>query len=498
MLADNDLLSMQQARILAENAAAAQKGLAEYPQEKLDAAVEGIASAMEAHAPELARMSCEETGYGNVRDKEIKDLFACRALRRAMEGVRCVGALKEDPAGNILEVGVPRGPIAVLCPSTSPVSTTIAAALLAVKSGNAAVFCLHPRAARVMARALDMIIEAGQRAGLPENALSYLPLPARQGIAELIGHPAIRLVLNSGVDRMLPLCRDCGKPMIYGGTGNGPAFIERSADVRLAAEQIVLSKSFDYGTAPSAEQCVVVDAAVEEEARKAFQQCGAYFMTDAEASALGAMLFQPDGRRRRDMVAVDAPTLARRAGFQAPGASVLIADRRFVSEADNYNRELLAPILPWYVEDDWRHACEKCIELLLYDRSGHSLSIHAQDPDVVRQFALKKPVARVLVNSPACFGGMGATSRLFPAMTLGSSTGLGISSDNLSPLNLVYVRRIGYADRSVGDFLRCIGAGAGTEHGRQACHAGGGDGGMEALKQAILRSLRTTCGNNQL
>ena len=490
MLADNDLLSMQQARILAENAGSAQKALAEYPQEKLDAAVACIASALEMRARELALMSCEETGYGNARDKEIKNLFSCRAVRRSMEGVRCVGALREDPAGNVLEVGVPRGPIAVLCPSTSPVSTSIAAALLAVKSGNAAVFCLHPRAARVMTRVLDMISEAGQSAGLPENTLSYLPLPARQGVAELIGHPTIRLVLNSGVDRMLPLCRDCGKPMFYGGTGNGPAFIERSADVRLAAEQIVLSKSFDYGTAPSAEQCVVVDAAVEDEARKAFLQCGAYFMTDEEAAALGAMLFQPDGRRRRDMVAVDAPTLARRAGFQAPGASVLVADRRFVSEADAYNRELLAPILPWYVEDDWRHACEKCIELLLYDRSGHSLSIHARDPEVVRQFALKKPVARVLVNSPACFGGMGATSGLFPAMTLGSSFGPGISSGNLSPLDLVYVRSIGYADRSVGDFLRCIGAGAGTGSGQRACHSGGGDGGMEALRQAILQSMR--------
>ncbi len=498
MLADNDLLSMQQARILAENAGAAQKGLAEFSQEKLDAAVAGVASAMEAHVRELALLSCEETGYGNARDKEIKDLFVCRALRRSMEGVRCVGALREDPAGNVLEVGVPRGPIAVLCPSTSPVSTAIAAALVAVKSGNAAVFCLHPRAARVMARALDMIIEAGRHAGLPENALSYLPLPARQGVAELIGHPAMRLVLNSGVDRMLPLCRDCGKPMIYGGTGNGPAFIERSADVRLAAEQIVLSKSFDYGTAPSAEQCVVVDGAVESEAREAFLQCGAYFMTDEEATALGSMLFQPDGRRRRDMVAVDASTLARRAGFQAPGASVLIADRRFVSEADAYNRELLAPILPWYVEDDWRHACEKCIELLLYDRSEHSLNIHAQNPEVDSQFALQKHVARVLVNSPACFGGMGATSRLFPAMTLGSSFGLGISSDNLSPLNLVYVRRIGYAERSVGDFLRCIGAGAGTESGQRARHAGGGDGSMEALKLAILRSMRGFRGNDQL
>ncbi len=496
MLADNDLLSMQQARILAENAGAAHKALAAFPQERLDGVVERIASAMEGHARELAQLSCEETGYGNPRDKEIKNLFASRALCRALRGVHCVGALKTDASGNILEVGVPRGPVAVLCPSTSPVSTTVSAALLAVKSGNAAVFCLHPRAARVMARTLDMIIEAGKDAGLPENAIAYLPLPARQGVAELIGHPAVRLVLNSGVDRMMALCRAGGKPMIYGGTGNGPAFIERSANILRAAQQIVFSKSFDYGTAPSAEQCVVVDAAVEPEARQAFRQYGAYFMTEQEAAALKDMLFQPDGRRRRDMVAVDAPTLARRAGFQAPGASVLVADRRFVSETDAYNRELLAPILPWYVEDDWRHACEKCIELLLYDRSGHSLSIHAEDPEVVRQFALKKPVARVLVNSPACFGGMGATSGLFPAMTLGSSYGLGITSDNLSPRDLVYVRRIGYLERSADEFLRCIGAGAGAAGSPRIPQESSGDNEFEALRRALRDSMRGLYGHH--
>ncbi|MBP3729892.1 MAG: aldehyde dehydrogenase family protein [Mailhella sp.] len=493
MIADNDLLSMQQARILAENAGVAQKRLAELPQDFLDGVVGRIASALENHARELALLAYEETGYGNLRDKEIKLLFVCRALSRVLDGKKCVGALKEDAIGNILEVGVPRGPVAALCPSIDPVSTAASTALLAVKSGNAVVFCLHPRAARAMAKTLDIAIEAGLAAGLPENSLAYLPIPARQGVAELLGHPDIRLVVNSGVERLLDVCRQSGKPMIYGGTGNGPAFIERSADIRAAAEDIVVSKAFDCGTSPSAEQCVVVDAVIENEARLAFRQCGAYFMTEKESAALAAMLFQPDGRHRRDLVGVDAPTVAERAGFKAPGATVLIADRRFVSETDAYNRELLAPILPWYVEDDWRHACEKCIELLLRGRTGHSLSIHSKDSDVVRQFALKKPVARMLVNSPASLGGMGATSGLFPAMTLGSSTGLGITSDNLSPDNLVYVRRIGYPERSAEDFLRCIGAGKCTDtvakaNELSASHEKQDE--FEALKHALRETIR--------
>ncbi len=491
MLADNDLLSMQQARILAENAAAAQKKLADFSQDRLDAAVRHVAGVLAEYAGELASQEWEETGYGNPRDKEIKNRFACLGVGRALEGLKCVGALKEDGAGNILEVGVPRGPVAALCSSLSAVSALISTALAAIKSGNAVVFSLHPRAVRSMQRASELAAEAAADAGLPEGTVSCLSVPARRGAMELMSHPAIRLVLNSGADRMLGLCNQSGKPVIYGGTGNGPAFIERTADLAKAAEDIISSKIFDCGTSPSAEQCVVVDAPAEAQAREAFRSRGAYFMTDREASALGAMLFQADGRHRRDLVGVDAPTIARRAGFEAPGATVLMADRRFVSETDSYNRELLAPILPWYVEDDWRHACEKCIELLLYDRSGHSLSIHSSDKEVVRQFALKKPVARVLVNAPACFAGMGATSGLFPAVTLGSSFGLGITSDNLSPFNLVYIRRIGYAQRSTGAFFAEM-AGGGEKH---AAAAGDPDA-FEELKRSLSEAIRRIYAQN--
>ncbi len=487
MLADNDLLSMQQARILAENAGAAQKLLSEFSQEKLDAIVCHVAQALAGHAGELASLEWDETGYGNARDKELKNRFACLGVGNAMKNLKCVGILRKDDAGNILEVGVPRGPAAVLCSSLNSVSAVISTALVAIKSGNAVVFALHPRAVNAMRRTVDLIAGAGAAAGLPENAVSCLAVPARRGAMELMSHPAMHLVLNSGADRMLDLCRQCGKPFIYGGTGNGPSFIERTADIGKAAEDIIASKIFDYGISPSAEQCVVVDSPVEAEAREAFRHRGAYFMSEHEASALAALLFQPDGRHRRDLVGVDAPSIARRAGFDAPGASVLVADRRFVSETDVYNRELLAPVLPWYVENDWRHACEKCIELLLYDRSGHSLSIHSRDSDVIRQFALKKPVARILVNAPASFAGMGATSNLFPAVTLGSSFGLGVTSDNLSPFNLVYIRRIGYEQRSAGAFAEEMSMNSPTDSQSD---------GFEELKRSISDVIRRIYAQN--
>lgn len=490
MIADKDLLSMQYARILAENAREAQRKLAGFPQEKLDTIVEHVAAEVERHARELAVMSFEETDYGRWQDKLIKIGFVCRAVLRGLRGIRCVGVLKEDENGNILEVGVPLGVIVALCPSTSPVSTTIYKALLAIKSGNAIIFSLHPRAVNCMKRTLDLIIAAAEECGLPEGSISYLATSTRSGTVELMRHPATSLVLLTGVVGMLDAAQACGKPLICGGTGNGPAFIERSADVRQAVRDIIFSKSFDCGIAPSAEQCVVVDSRIAEETRRAFQEEGAYFMREQEVHALAELFFHHDGRRRRDMIGLDAPTLARRAGFEAPAHTrVLIAERKYVSDTDAYNRELLNPVLPWYVEDDWQHACEKCIELLLYDRAGHTLVIHSRDEDVIRQFALKKPVARLLVNTPAALGGMGATTELFPAMTLGSGlAGQGISSDNVSPLNLVYVRRVGYGVRPADELVHMFG-----ECGQaspEACPRNGTDINLDALRQVLRETLR--------
>jgi len=479
MIADNDLLSMQYARILAENAKEAQKKLAAFPQEKLDAIVESIACEMEKHARELAELSCEETEYGRCEDKEKKNLFVCRTVKEALRGMRCVGPLREDASGHVLEVGVPLGVIAAVCPSTSPVSTTIYKALLAVKSGNAIVFTLHPRAVRTMRRTLDLVIEAAVKAGLPEGCISYLSVTARKGTAELMQHPAVSLILLTGVVSLLDAAIASGKPLICGGTGNGPAFIERTADIRQAVADIMLSKTFDFGIAPSAEQCVVVDAPAAEEVREAFVEQGAYFMKEEEVRLLASRLFHHDGRRRTDMVGIEASALARKAGFEVPeGTKVLMAERRYVSDTDAYNRELLAPVLPWYVEDDWMQACEKCIELLLFDREGHTLTIHSRDPEVIRQFILKKPVARVLVNTPAALGGIGASTELFPSMTLGSGlAGKGITTDNVSPMNLVYVRRVGWPMRRAG-LPEGMGSSCDTEPD------------MEALRQLLDRVIR--------
>lgn len=447
---DHDLLSVQEARILAENAAEAQKQLATFSQESLDKVVERVAAEVGKYARELAILSAEETDCGKWEDKLLKNRFASEMVCKALRGMRCVGIIARDEQSRTMDVGVPRGTIIALCPATSPVSTTIYKALIAIKSGNSIIFSPHPKAGKTMARVLDIIIRTAEENGLPQGAISYLHTLSASGTQELMCHKAAALILMTGVPSMLPLAAKSGKPVLYGGEGNGPAFIERTADLRQAVRAIVRSKTFDYGAVTAAEQSVVVDAPVSETVKREFQSAGAYFMTETEAERLGRIVFHNDGTPNEKFVGKSAVYLAKAAGFSVPAETVLlISEQKYVSEKNPYAREKLCPVLAYYVEDDWMHACEKCIELLLSERQGHTLVIHSQDASVIEQFALKKPVARLLVNTPASFGGMGMTTNLFPAMTLGSGTvGMGVTTDNVSPLNLIYIRKVGYGVRT--------------------------------------------------
>ena len=201
-----------------------------------------------------------------------------------------------------------------------------------------------------------------------------------------------------------------------------------------------------------------MDSCVAENVRREFDSRGAYFLSEEETQRLGTRLF-PKDRLDVELIGQSAETLASKAGITVPdGTKLLIAVQSYVPLDDGYRRELLCPVLAWYVEEDWRHACEKCIELLLTEGTGHTLVIHSRDEHVIRQFALQKPVGRVLVNTPAVLGSMGMTTNLFPAVTLGSgSVGQGITADNVSPKNLIYIRKVGYGVRKGEQALAKLG-----------------------------------------
>ncbi len=443
---DKDLMARQEARQLAKAAEGAQRKLAEMSQEQLDAIVESVAKAFSQAAPMLAEMAVSETGFGNVEDKITKNRFASDRVAEAVRGMKTVGILKEVPEKKLWEVGVPVGVICGIVPSTNPTSTVCYKAMIALKAGNAIVFSPHPKAITCTLKAAQIVAEAAERAGAPKGAVGCLSVAAMAGCQELMGAPEVRLILATGGPGMVKAAYSSGKPAIGVGAGNGPAYIHHSADVARAMGCIAKSKTFDNGTVCASEQSIIVEKGMEEKVRAEGQRQGFYFMNEQEAGQLAKLLFRPTGALNPEIVGKSADILAQKAGFSVPyGTKVLVAREQEAGPTRPYSMEKLCPVLAFFVMDSEDAVLEKCMEVLKHEGSGHTFAIHAEDQAVIRRFGLKIPVSRFLVNTPAALGGIGATTGLFPALTLGcGAVGGSSSSNNISPLDLINVRRIAW------------------------------------------------------
>lgn len=443
---DKDLAARQEARDLCRKAKEAQLILRELPQEKLDKIVEAAAAAFSAAATELAELAVTETGFGNVPDKITKNRFASETVAKAIRTMKTVGVLNADPKEKLWEVGVPVGVIAGIVPSTNPTSTVCYKSLIALKSGNTIVFSPHPKALNCTLRAAKIIAQAAVKAGAPEGAVSCLTIPSMAGCQELMGAEEVNLILATGGPGMVKAAYSSGKPAIGVGAGNGPAYIHRTADVKQALSKILRSKTFDNGTVCASEQSIIVERDMEQAVVREAERLGFYFTKPEEAEKLAGKLFKPNGGLNPAVVGKDATSLAKLGGFSLPfGAKVLVARENKVGPDRPYSMEKLCPVLAFYVEDGENQVLKRSLEILHHEGRGHTFAIHAEDKDVVRRFAEKVPVSRFLVNTPAALGGIGATTQLFPALTLGcGAVGGSASSDNISPMNLVNIRRIAW------------------------------------------------------
>ena len=443
---DKDLQARQEARDLLIKAETAQRQLARFPQQKLDAIVKAIADAVFSAASELADMAVRETGFGNVEDKITKNQFASRRVWEAVKDMKTVGVLKESPGEKLWEVGVPVGVIAAIVPSTNPTSTVCYKAMIALKAGNAIVFSPHPKAIVCTQRAAQIAAKAAEAAGAPAGSIGCLSIPSLDGCRELMGGQQTKLILATGGPAMVRAAYTSGKPAIGVGAGNGPAYIHRSADVEKALACILRSKTFDYGTVCASEQSIIVEAPMEQQVRAIGGKMGFYFMDTREAGCLAKLLFKPNGTLNPQIVGRSARKLAEMAGFSVPaGTKVLVAREQEAGPTRPYSMEKLCPVLAFFVMDSEDAVLEKAVEVLTHEGSGHTFAIHAADEAVVRRFALEVPVSRFLVNTPAALGGIGATTRLFPALTLGcGAVGGSSTSNNISPMDLINVRRVAW------------------------------------------------------
>ncbi len=443
---DKDLAARQEARLLCRQGAKAQDILRAMSQAQLDAIVTAVATAFEKEAAKLAELAAKETGFGNAKDKTEKNLFASRDVLSAIRDMKTVGILREHPQGKLWEVGVPVGLIAAIVPSTNPTSTICYKALIALKSGNPIVFSPHPKALECSLQAARIVEQAAVSAGAPVGSVGCLSMASMAGCQELMAAPEVKLILATGGPAMVRAAYSSGKPAIGVGAGNGPAYVHHSANIPHALNCILQSKSFDYGTVCASEQSIIVEKSMEDEVRQEAQRRGFYFMDTAEAGRLAKLLFRPNGALNPDIVGRPATALAKMAEISVPAdTKVLVAREQEAGPTRPYSMEKLCPVLAFFVMPDEDSVLQKAIEVLTHEGSGHTFAMHCTDENVIRKFALQIPVSRFLVNTPAALGGIGKTTGLFPALTLGcGAVGGSSSSNNISPLDLINIRRVAW------------------------------------------------------
>ncbi len=490
---DRDLYSIQEARNLVAKAKAAQREYAQFDQSRIDEAVRAVAVACAAESERLAKLACEETGFGVWQDKVLKNQLGSTLTYEAIKDMKTVGVLREDREKKVTEIGVPMGVVAALIPSTNPTSTVMYKSLICLKSGNAIIISPHPGARNSILETFRVVEKAARAAGVPDGVVQCVSTPTPEGTSALLKHPDVGIILATGGEAMVKAAYSSGNPALGVGPGNGPSFIERSADIPNAIRHIFESKTFDNGTICASEQSIVVERCVADKVMDEAKKQGGYFLSDEESKKVGGYLMRANGTMNPKIVGRSAKTIAEMAGVSVPeGTRVLISPQTSVGKDNPYSREKLCPVLAFYVEEDWERACARCMEILFNEGRGHTMTIHSQNEEIIREFALKKPVSRLLVNTIGSLGGVGAVTGLPPALTLGcGAVGGSATSDNVGPMNLINIRRVAWGLRELDD-LR------GGPAPESAAVQSGGDGraatmlsreDIEAITRAVIARL---------
>lgn len=458
-LIDKDLLSMQEVRELVEAAKVAQRELAAMNQEQVDRIVRAIAEAGVRNARRLAQMAHEDTGFGIVDDKVVKNVFASQGVYEHIKNMKTIGELSRDDSKGIRTIAVPVGVIAGLIPSTNPTSTALYKSEIAIKSGNAIVFSPHPTALRCILETVKVIRQAIAEAGGNENLVSCITIPTMEATDNLMRHRDVAMILATGGSAMVRAAYSSGTPAIGVGPGNGPAYLEKSCDLPLAVKRILDSKTFDNGTICASEQSIICDEDMVPAVRAEMEKQGAYFLDDEERDKLGKFILRANGTMNPQIVGRSVATIASLAGLDKvpPTARVLVARETGVGRGHPYSNEKLGPILGFFTGKDYKDVCNKVCEILHYEGAGHTFIMHTKDDAIVDYFAKRVPASRVLVNTPGALGGIGCTTALQPALTLGcGAVGGSATSENVGPMNLLNLRYVACGQRELDDIRASI------------------------------------------
>lgn len=423
----------------------AQREFAKFTQEQVDHIFfEAAMAANKARIP-LAKMAVEETGMGVMEDKVIKNHYASEYIYHAYRNTKTVGVLEEDPAFGIKKIAEPIGLVAAVIPTTNPTSTAIFKALLCLKTRNAILISPHPRAKKCTAEAARIVYEAAVKAGAPEGIIGCIEFPSLELTGELM-HEA-DIILATGGPGMVHAAYSSGKPALGVGAGNTPVIIDESADIKLAVNSIIHSKTFDNGMICASEQSVTVLDGIYDEVRAEFERRGCYFLKGDELDKVRHTILI-NGALNAKIVGQSAHTIAQLAGVDVPEETkILIGEVESVELSEEFAHEKLSPVLAMYHAKDFDEALDKAEKLVCDGGHGHtaSLYIHPAQKEKIMKHAERMEACRIVVNTPSSFGGIGDlyNFKMAPSLTLGCGTWGGNSvSENVGVKHLLNVKTV--------------------------------------------------------
>ncbi|MFD1393233.1 bifunctional acetaldehyde-CoA/alcohol dehydrogenase [Lacticaseibacillus jixianensis] len=417
-----------------------------YDQEKIDKIVHRMAIAGLDHHMELAKMAVEETGRGVYEDKAIKNMFATEEIWHSIKDNKTVGVISEDKQKGLTMIAEPIGVIAGVTPVTNPTSTVMFKSEIAIKTRNPIIFSFHPGAQKSSAKALEVIRDEAMKVGLPEGALQFIAEPSIEACQALMHHPGIATILATGGPGMVKSAYSSGKPALGVGAGNAPAYIEATANIKQAVNDIVLSKSFDNGMVCASEQGVIVDAPIYDKVKNEFQAQGAYFIKQKDLKKFTETVINTEKMAVNPrIVGQSVQQIAEWAGIEIPqDTTILIAELKGVGDAYPLSHEKLSPVLAMMKAQDHEEAFKLAETMLDIGGLGHTAIIHTADQDLALDYADKMQACRVLVNSPSTFGGIGDLyNEMIPSLTLGCGSYGGNSiSHNVGTIDLLNIKTL--------------------------------------------------------
>ncbi|MCG2425714.1 bifunctional acetaldehyde-CoA/alcohol dehydrogenase [Staphylococcus epidermidis] len=431
---------------LAEKGQEALKELSKKSQHEINDIVHQMSMAAVDQHMHLAKLAYDETGRGIYEDKAIKNLYASEYIWNSIKDNKTVGIIGEDKQKGLTYVAEPIGVICGVTPTTNPTSTTIFKAMIAIKTGNPIIFAFHPSAQQSSKYAAKVILEAATKAGAPKDCIQWIEVPSIEATKQLMNHKDIALVLATGGSGMVKSAYSTGKPALGVGPGNVPTYIEKTAHIKRAVNDIIGSKTFDNGMICASEQVMVVDKEVYTDVVKEFKLHQTYFVNKNELQQLEDAIMNEDKTAvKPDIVGKSAVDIAKLSGISVPEKTkLLVAEIDGIGKDYPLSREKLSPVLAMVTAKSTGHALQICEDTLKFGGLGHTAVIHTEDSQLQQKFGLKMKSCRVLVNTPSAVGGIGNMyNELIPSLTLGcGSYGRNSISHNVSAVDLLNIKTI--------------------------------------------------------